>query len=69
MPTNLHDFALLIIAPALAVIVATLWLVLLAKRKGTMNLSLKFLGLTLEVKSCSLTERQCLAARRMDAEK
>lgn len=58
-----HDLALAVIAPVLAIIVAIAYLILAARRKGAMNMSLRFLGLSLHINTCTRTEFECEAMR------
>lgn len=64
MPFRLDEAALLVAAPLLALIFLVLWLGVMAKKSPVLNLKLNFLGLSLTVRTCSVSEGRCAEMRR-----
>lgn len=57
-----QELLLALSAPVLALIILLCWLALQLKARGSTSLHLRFLGLELDIRSCSLTESQCRRA-------
>lgn len=62
MPSSPQELLLALAAPVLAVIILLCWLLLRVRSKGATNLHLRFLGLSLDIRSCEYSEAQCRRA-------
>lgn len=61
MVSSCQELLLALSAPILALLVLLCWGVLRVRATGATNLHLRFLGLSLDIRTCSRTERECRA--------
>lgn len=59
MPSSLPEWLLAVAAPVLAIVILVFWTMVQLRGGGVVNIKLKFLGLSLDVRSCSVSEREC----------
>lgn len=62
MPSSWPEVLLALAAPMLAMAILVFWLCSKVSNSGSINVHLKFMGMTLSVRYCSLSERECTAA-------
>lgn len=62
MPTSPQELIFALAAPVLAVIFLLCWLLLRIRSKGATRLHLRFMGLSLDIRSCEYSDAQCRRA-------